>query len=334
MLQPRATVSTNPRLSTLQYHAGIPGILPSVTDLSQHSGIQAGLLKELDGHLAGHNSNIISVGLAEELAVDSLLVGGQVEVGRPCRRKSRKLASSNWVYLLGLQLIRLIDAFLPASTEMSEAMIASASCPVSLGVSRSRSPAPSVSRRLLRLAVQGEGRRGEISCGQINRSNISGVLQITRQKKLVMERSPRRRVFGLFFVLFLSFAPGWLAGHSGGGGPANPPCKLVRVESTLSAAGWKTLKCAKVRRSASGLQLLPASLAAHVLKWLIGHERRPGGNFGAAQEWSSLQQPAIEVLETPPDRVVNACCPVLGQAALSKRRILLSGWVSNRRPMI
>lgn len=52
-----------------------------MTDLSQDTGIQLCPFKELDSYLAGDDSNSIGIGGAEELAVDPLLLGGEVQVG-------------------------------------------------------------------------------------------------------------------------------------------------------------------------------------------------------------------------------------------------------------
>lgn len=52
-----------------------------MTDLSQNAGIQLCPFKELDSHLAGDDPNAIGIGGAEELTVDSLLLGGEVQVG-------------------------------------------------------------------------------------------------------------------------------------------------------------------------------------------------------------------------------------------------------------
>lgn len=53
--------------------------------LSEDSRVQPRLLKELDGDLAGYDSNAVCVGLSEELAVDALLLRVEVEVRPTCK---------------------------------------------------------------------------------------------------------------------------------------------------------------------------------------------------------------------------------------------------------
>lgn len=48
--------------------------------LAENARVEAGLLKELDGDLAHHNADALGVGLAEELAIDLLLIDREVEV--------------------------------------------------------------------------------------------------------------------------------------------------------------------------------------------------------------------------------------------------------------
>ncbi len=96
---------------------------------------------------------------------------------------------------------------------------------------------------------------------------------------LVMERSPRRRVVGVFFRCSLCTG---MAGHTQWrrqtNRPSNPPCSSW----SGGCAVRKPLKRAKVRRFRQWPpEMLPASLAAHLLKWLIGHEWFPSGNFCA-----------------------------------------------------
>jgi hypothetical protein len=58
--------------------------------------VQPGLLKEGDGHLTGHDANIIGVGLAEQLAKQALLLRGEVDDLRRIGWRLRRHAA-RWV---------------------------------------------------------------------------------------------------------------------------------------------------------------------------------------------------------------------------------------------
>lgn len=52
--------------------------------LSEYTGVKPCLVKEADGNLSGDNAGTTGISLSEELAVDSLLVGGKLKVGPGC----------------------------------------------------------------------------------------------------------------------------------------------------------------------------------------------------------------------------------------------------------
>jgi hypothetical protein len=51
-----------------------------ITNFSQDARIKPRLVKKLDGHIASNDANTVGVSLTEELAIDPLLLGGEIEV--------------------------------------------------------------------------------------------------------------------------------------------------------------------------------------------------------------------------------------------------------------
>jgi len=56
------------------------------THLSEDSRVESGLVEECNGSITGDDAEVFGVGLLEEIAIDSLLLGRQVQVGRCCAR--------------------------------------------------------------------------------------------------------------------------------------------------------------------------------------------------------------------------------------------------------
>lgn len=110
-------------------------LVGELPDLTEYPRVQPGLLKELDGDLAGNDPNALGVCLSEELAVDSFLVGTEVQVRGTCREKDvladpsfAAVASATLAFLVSQLLVdhtrrTCVDRVLPASALLLSAIV-------------------------------------------------------------------------------------------------------------------------------------------------------------------------------------------------------------------